>query len=95
MKVTLRRTPLGATPGSANVKDYLVGAYMGYDIDLGPDFTVTSSNPDVATAFVEYDENGWSYLLVTAWSKTGTAKITITATDGSGKKATITVKVVN
>ncbi|MBD5508253.1 MAG: S8 family serine peptidase [Lachnospiraceae bacterium] len=50
-------------------------------------FTYTSSNTKIATV----NETGF----VTAVGKTGTAKIKVTAKDGSGKNASFTVKVVN
>ena len=39
------------------------------------------------------DLTGWGVRIITSPNKTGTAKITVKAADGSGKKATITVKV--
>jgi hypothetical protein len=57
------------------------------------DYTVKSSNPDVAGAYIMYDSNGYTLVEVIAGRKTGTAKITVAAADGSGKSATITVTV--
>ena len=57
-------------------------------------FNVKSSNPNVAAGVIEYDKDGDAYLRVITGMKKGTATITVTAADGSGKKATarITVK---
>ena len=55
------------------------------------DFTVKSSNPNVAGAYLDPEQG--VLVIVTSETKTGTATITITATDGSNKKATVTVKV--
>ncbi len=67
-------------------------------------FSATSSNPDVASVAgigLYVDENGYYYTdqydnpvyqLVFASNKAGTAKITITANDGSGTKRVITIK---
>ena len=57
------------------------------------DYTVKSSNPDVAGAYIMYDSNGYTLVEVIAGRKSGTAKITVAAADGSGKSATITVRV--
>ena len=59
-------------------------------------FTVTSSNPDVAGGAIEYDGSGHACVRVISGisGKTGSAKITITAADGSGKKCFVNVKVV-
>ena len=66
-------------------------------------FTATSSNPKIATAFVERhpDTPDLFRVHVTAHydaladGKRGTAKITVKANDGSGKSATFTVMVSN
>ena len=52
-------------------------------------FNVNSSNTNVATAFAS-----GSTLVIRPVGK-GTTKITVTAMDGTNKKATITVKVTN
>lgn len=56
----------------------------------GAGFAVISSNLDIATA--QKTETG---IRVTAGTKVGIATITVTATDGSGKKTTLPVTVVN
>ena len=63
-----------------------------------PSYSVVSSNPNVATASAYY--KGWNdyyreyeYSLDVVPKSKGTAKITITALDGTGKKITYTVKV--
>ncbi len=64
------------------------------------DYTIVSSDPDILS-FVDLDtnasyiENGKRYFFVgvAAPKKTGTATLTITANDGTGKKATVKVKV--
>ena len=57
------------------------------------DWTVKSSNPNVAGAIMAYDENDKPVVQIIAGEKAGTATITLTATDGSNKKATVTVTV--
>ena len=58
------------------------------------DYTVKSSNPAVAGGTLRFDENGNPFVAVTVTGeKKGSATITVTATDGSGKKASFTVKV--
>ncbi len=66
------------------------------------EFTVSSGNPKVAGAIVTArgtytDSSGvrrhYAGLSITAGIKTGTAKITVRACDGTGKSATVTVKV--
>ena len=54
-------------------------------------FTVKSSNPDIASAVLVDNDT----LRIYTGTKTGTATITITANDGSGKKTTFKVKTVN
>ncbi len=63
-----------------------------------PSYSVVSSDPNVATASAYY--KGWNdfyreyeYSLDVVPRSKGTAKITITALDGTGKKITYTVKV--
>lgn len=59
-------------------------------------YTVTSSNPSVATAYVdsssEYSSKYNAIPIYIYAYKPGTVKFTVTACDGSGKKQTITVK---
>ncbi len=63
-----------------------LGGYYG-------DYTVTSSNPDIASAAIgSYYIDGIALQIISG-RKTGTAKITIKANDGSNKSVTITVKV--
>ena len=61
------------------------------------EYSVKSSNPDVAGAVIGYESDGhggyYTFVQVFAGTKKGTAKITVTTADGSAKKATITVKV--
>ncbi|MCR5669993.1 MAG: S8 family serine peptidase [Butyrivibrio sp.] len=67
--------------------------------DCGTGFTVTSSNPKVlyANCYYDYDYGTWELVLFPRFNgkkyNRGTAKITLKANDGSGKKATLTVKV--
>ena len=55
-------------------------------------YSVKSSNPNLAGAMIG-DVDGKTTVEVYPGTKKGTAIITATANDGSGKKATITVKV--
>ncbi len=58
------------------------------------DWTVKSSNPSVAGAAMTYDNNsGNPQVAIIAGQRAGTAVITLTSSDGSNKKVTITVKV--
>ena len=57
------------------------------------DCTVKSSNPKVAGAMISWDSEGNQMFHVIPGTKTGKAVITVTAADGSGKKATLTVTV--
>ena len=63
-----------------------VGGYYG-------DYTITSSNPDIAAAVVDTHYLDGIYVYVVSGTKTGTAKITFKANDGSNKSVTVTVKV--
>ncbi len=63
-----------------------LGGYYG-------DYTITSSNPDIAAAIVDTYYTDGIALQIISGTKTGTAKITIKANDGSNKSVTITVKV--
>lgn len=65
-----------------------LGGYYG-------DYTITSSNPDIAGAVVDEYYLDAIYVRVISGRKTGTAKITIKANDGSNKSVTVTVKVTN
>ena len=59
-------------------------------------YVVKSSNPNVAGATIKYSETSQLYyasIITNNNVKTSTAKITVTATDGSNKSVTITVKV--
>ena len=58
------------------------------------DFSVTSSDPSVASG-MKYYENGCYYLSVSYGEKTGKAKLTLTTKDGSGAKATLDVSVID
>ena len=65
-----------------------VGGYYG-------DYTITSSNPDIASAIItEMYLDAYEIRFISG-NKTGTAKITFKANDGSNKSVTITVKVIN
>ena len=55
-------------------------------------FSVVSSNPSVATGTMTYGSNGTPYLYIYPSAK-GTVKLTITALDGSNKKATFSLQV--
>ena len=74
----------------------------GYYIDLPvygdgysfADFTIKSSKPDVAGAILAADSYGYPVVRIIPGHKAGTATITLTATDGSNKKATVTIKVI-
>lgn len=58
------------------------------------DWTVKSSNPSVVGAAMTYDNNsGNPQVAIIAGQRAGTAVITLTSSDGSNKKVTITVKV--
>ncbi|MCR4762905.1 MAG: S8 family serine peptidase [Lachnospiraceae bacterium] len=57
------------------------------------ELTVTSSNPGVVSANVSFSDELFCNLLWLIPEGTGTAKITIAANDGSGKKTTLTVRV--
>ncbi len=61
--------------------------YLGYN-----QYTIKSSNPDVAGAEI-VTINDLPHLKVYSNMKNGKAKITVTANDGSGKKAVVKVKV--
>ena len=65
-----------------------LGGYYG-------DYTITSSNPDIAAAVVDTHYLDGIYVMVLSGTKTGTAKITFKANDGSNKSITVTVKVTN
>ncbi len=71
--------------------------YSAISNDYWPawDFTLTSSNPNVAGAYFVYDDDGNQYVRVMTNNegKKGSAKITIKATDGSNKTCSINVKV--
>jgi hypothetical protein len=71
---------------------YVSGSYLSKagDYISGSGFSTSSSNPRVANVY--FDEYGRSY--IQAFSS-GTAKITFAALDGSKKKATMKITVVN
>ena len=81
-------TPVSAVEVSPKSMELKTGASMNLQVTVGPENATnrgvnwTSSNKDVATV----DENG----KVTVW-KAGTAVITATAADGSGKSDSCTV----
>lgn len=77
-------TKTKTTAGTSNVFSYLTGERLDGGAVKAADFIWTSSNPAVATV----NSSG----LVTAKGM-GSAVISATVNDGSGKKATITVKV--
>ena len=59
------------------------------------DFTVESSNPKVAGGLIVQDSDGGTYLeIITSSTNSGSAKITVKATDGSNASASVTVKVI-
>ena len=62
----------------------------GYSFD---NFTIKSSKPDVAGAILTADRNGYPVVRIISGHKAGTATITLTAADGSNKKATVKIKV--
>jgi hypothetical protein len=64
-----------------------VGGYYG-------DYTITSSNPDIASAIITDMYLDAYEIRFISGTKTGTAKITFKANDGSNKSVTITVKVI-
>ncbi len=77
---------------------YIQGWHGKYNWYWDNDYTVKSSNPSVAGAYVYYEYNeeedaDMAVVRVFSEPKKGSAKITVTATDGSGKKATVNVKV--
>ena len=57
------------------------------------DWTVKSSNPSVVGAAMTYDKAGNPQVAVIAGQRAGSAVITLTSSDGSNKKVTITVRV--
>ena len=57
------------------------------------DFTVTSSNSKVISGYCGYDSSTNGYYLYVVPHATGSAKVTVSLLDGSGKKASITIKV--
>ena len=70
------------------IHQYGAGYYIMYN------YTVKSSNPDVAGGKLRFDEDGDPYVAVSVTGeKKGSATITVAAMDGSGKKASFTVKV--
>lgn len=56
-------------------------------------FTVKSSNPNIIGGWITQDTNHNTYLNVRSGKQKGTAKLTVTATDGSNKSCVLTVKV--
>ncbi len=64
------------------------------DINLYDDINVHSSNPEVATGSLLRDDEGYLGLIVVPQKK-GKTTLTLKAMDGSGKKCTFTIKVVN
>lgn len=57
------------------------------------DWTVKSSNPNIVGAAMTYDKAGNPQVAVIAGQRAGSAVITLTSSDGSNKKVTITVRV--
>ena len=53
-------------------------------------YIVESSNPQIVNGRIDIEDDG-AWLMVTAGTKTGTARLTVKAMDGSGKKAVLTV----
>ena len=86
-------------PKSLTVNDVDSSAIIRICREDGSDFndcTVKSSNPDVAAAIIPYNGTSQSYfpyVQIIPGQKAGTATITVTAADGSNKKATIKVTV--
>ena len=58
-------------------------------------YYVSSSAPDVASGYIEYDSRGYAYVQLVIGQKTGKATITVTAADGSNRSAPIKVTVKN
>lgn len=57
------------------------------------EWTVKSSNPNIAGAAMTYDKAGNPQVAVIAGQRAGSAVITLISSDGSNKKVTITVRV--
>ncbi len=85
----------------ANLPMKITETYYIVSDGLCEEFTVKSSNPKVAGAVIKqgayYDSRGvrrtFVQLSVTTGVKTGSAKITVTACDGTGKSTSITIRV--
>jgi VCBS repeat-containing protein len=58
-------------------------------------YFVESSDPWVASGYIYYDDSGYACLKLVAGRQAGKATITVTAADGSGRKATLVVTVKN
>lgn len=73
------------------------GYYKDFDdYYTPPDLTVKSSNPNVAGAIVDWEEEYPEIVVISnSQGKTGTATITVSTTDGSNKSIKITAKVIN
>ena len=68
---------------------YIYGLDANKQISMAQ-YIVESSNPEIVNGRIEIEDDGaWVY--ITAGIKTGTAKLTVKAMDGSGKKAVITI----
>lgn len=67
--------------------------FVDVGTDLGEQSRLSFSSSNLAVAHVEYDGTEKSFV-IKAGNKAGSAKITFTATDGSNKKATFTVKTI-
>lgn len=90
---------LGDSPGDNNAlivtsNSPFIGYINAYDAKnnlINTEYTVQSSNITVAKAY----DNGSNSIALIAGTKAGTATITVTASDGSNKKASFKVNVVD
>jgi Subtilisin-like serine proteases len=86
--VTSGKVSIPASFGKVDILIPIYFSYKNYYPEM--DYIVNSSNPDVAGAVYNYD--GSISIITNNEGKTGTAKITVTSTDGSNKSVSITVK---
>ncbi len=81
--------------GNESLQGEVVSVYANGGFYNRNYYEVSSSNPDVASAMINSISGNYTDILILAGTKTGTAKITIKAVDGSNKSVTVTVKVTN
>ena len=97
---TALRCPIVRNEADSNNYTYYLFAIWAYG--GVQDFTIKSSNPNVATGRIYCDDDGNPVIIDDGYvlevyaasnGKKGSATITVTATDGSNKKAKVTVTV--